>query len=267
MAKATKRRAPRGLELGDSDGVVIPFSRKRGSAKDKKSAKGSPSTDHHRSVASAPLTCMNKAQRNYKQKIESSTITFGVGPAGTGKTYVAVKIAAALLEQKEIQQIIVARPAVGVEEDYGALPGTIDEKMSPWFAPVLDILNTHFGASHVEGMMKTKRIRFVPLAHLRGLTFDNAFILLDEAQNTSPKQMKALLTRIGQNSKLVIDGDMDQCDIPSKSGLNDAVERLKDIASISVHTFTEEDIVRNGLIKDILKAYRKNDTAAEPASV
>jgi len=255
--KATKKRAPLRDEFADNASSVVPFPAKRTRAR--KHVTGQESVDE-RLPTSAPLVCKNKAQENYKQKIESSTITFGIGPAGTGKSYVALKIAAQMLEDNQIERIVVTRPAIGVEEDLGALPGTIEEKSHPWFQPMLEILEEHFGRRHVEGKIHAKRIQFVPMSHLRGRTFNNSFILLDEAQNTTPRQMKALLTRIGRFSTLVVDGDIDQVDIKGRSGLRDAMNRLQNIKGISVAMFEIKDIVRHELIKDILQAYANYGT-------
>ena len=250
-AKQRARFQPR--EYEDASGVVVPIRGKR--AKDRRAAAKQTPTEGR--VCGAPLVCKNKAQANYRQAIEANTVTIGVGPSGVGKSFVATKIAAKMLEERQINRFIVTRPAIGVEdEDLGALPGELGDKVQPWFQPILDVLNLHFGASNVEGMVKSKKIMFVPMAHLRGLTMDNCFILLDECQNATPKKVLTLLTRIGQNSKCVLDGDPEQTDIRGESGLVDAIKRLSNIPDIATVTFTDDDVVRHRLIKDILKAYR-----------
>lgn len=257
MAKAASKRRARVQEQAyeDASGVVVPIRAKR--AKGKRALATQTFTEGR--TCGAPLVPKTKAQANYKQAIESHTVTIGVGPAGTGKSYVATKIAAKMLEEKEISRIIVTRPAIGVEdEDLGALPGELDAKVQPWFQPILDILNQHFGTSHVECLIKSKKILFVPMAHLRGLSLNSCFIILDECQNATPKKVLTLLTRIGENSKCVLDGDPEQVDIHGESGLMDAVRRLKDVPDIAVVTFSDADIVRHRLIADIMKAYRKS---------
>jgi phosphate starvation-inducible PhoH-like protein len=203
-----------------------------------------------------PLVCKTPAQKRYLQAMMSSDITFCTGIAGCGKTYVSLKFACELLEKRLIERIIVTRPAVGVEEDLGALPGEVADKCRPWFQPALDVLNAHFGASHVEGMCKVERIKFVPMAYLRGLSFKNSFILLDEAQNATPRQIMTLMTRMDQGSKLVIDGDPEQCDLRTPSGLHDAIRRLQNVEGISFCTFDLNDIQRHKLVRDIILAYR-----------
>lgn len=211
-----------------------------------------------------PLHCKTKAQALYKQNIESHTISFGVGPAGTGKTHVPLKIAAKMYEEKEIRDIVCVRPAVGCGEELGALPGSLEDKVQPWFQPLLDILIEHFGTSTVEGMIHAKRLKFVPLSHMRGRTFKNSFIILDEAQNTTTEQMYAFLTRFGEYSKVVVTGDLRQTDIRKLSGLIDAMRRFQGHPAISFTQFTSADIVRHGLIRDIVEAYERDFSQEEP---
>lgn len=204
-----------------------------------------------------PLVCKTQAQTQYKQNILSHTISFGIGSVGTGKTFVPLKIAAAMYEAKEIRDIVCIRPAVGCDEDIGTLPGTLDDKVLPWFQPLLDILIEHFGTSTVEGMIHAKRLKFVPLSYIRGRTFKNSFILLDEAQNTTREQMYAFLTRFGEYSKVVITGDLLQTDVRKASGLKQAMRMFKDHPAISTQLFTSKDIVRHGLIREIVEAYER----------
>lgn len=264
MAKRDTRKHRIDLPDEGIDGrgsTILPFPAKRSKAR--KAAAGYqtvPEMEHaprQSAKHKAPLVPKNKAQANYKQKIESSTITIGTGPAGTGKSYVAMKIAAKMIDDGDLDRIIVSRPSVGVDEDIGTLPGTENEKTQPWFQPLLEILQEHWGCSHVENMIKNKKIMFVPLSYMRGRTFNNAFILVDEAQNTTIRQMNALLTRLGQYSKIVVDGDVEQIDIQKPSGLVDAIRRFQDIPEIAFAQFEVKDIVRHELIKKIILAYRQ----------
>lgn len=205
-------------------------------------------------IARRTLVCIGSNQKAYKQKIESSTITFALGPAGTGKTHIPTMIACKQLDDKKISRIIVSRPAVS-DEDYGALPGDINDKTLPWFSPVRDIIVSYFGASHVDNMVGNKTIEFVPFGHLRGNTYQNAFIILDEAQNTTPKQMKTFLTRIGHHATVAVTGDLNQSDIRGPNGLADAIERLHGKTGIQFQVLTKADIVRSDIVRVILDAY------------
>lgn len=211
-----------------------------------------------------PLVCKNAAQERYLEVMRNNTITLGMGPAGTGKTYVSVKYAAQSRDAGRYQRIVVLRPIVEMGEKLGALPGTVDEKIEPWAEPFLKVLRDHYGA-HLDGKLSAKNIEFIPLQHVRGRTFDNAFVILDEAQNTTPDQMKTLLTRLGVNSQLVMNGDLDQMDIRGKSGLADARDVLAGVGSVGVAVFVEEDIVRSDIVRDILIAYRNRAQAQQAA--
>lgn len=209
------------------------------------------------------LNCRTEAQVNYHELIKSKSLVFGIGPAGTGKSYVATAQAAMLFRDKCINQIIITRPVVATES-MGFLPGTEEEKCAPYFEPIRDILEEWLGEAFLEWAIKRKKIRFVPLAFMRGKTFDNAFVILDEAQNSTPKQMKLLLSRIGENCTVVVDGDIDQKDIPGKSGLDDALNRLRDLKEhVGVLEFDEDDIVRSGFAREILKRYRSSEIAEQ----
>lgn len=203
-----------------------------------------------------PLQAQTQAQGHYLCALESSQLIFAIGPAGTGKTYVASAFAADLLKSKAIEKIIIARPNVEVGAGFGFLPGELEEKYAPYLAPFREIMIERMGLSTYEYNLKAEYIVPTPLAFLRGATFNNAFVILDEAQNCTPAEMKMFLTRIGKNCTVVVDGDPEQCDLHGPSGLNDAVRRLERIPGVSVVEFTEDDIVRSGLIKDILIAYR-----------
>ena len=203
-----------------------------------------------------PLEAKTEAQAHYLMAIESKQLTFGIGPAGTGKTYVCTRYAAELLQRGEIQKIIVTRPAIEAGEGLGFLPGTIQEKFAPYFAPFRAVFDEVFGASAVDNMIKLGKIDIQPLEYIRGLTFDNCVVILDEGQNTTPSQMKLFLSRIGRYAKVIVNGDVTQKDIPGISGLIDAVNRLEHLEAVGVIEFEEDDIVRSGLVRDIIKAYR-----------
>lgn len=205
-----------------------------------------------------PVEAKTEAQGHYLLSMQSKQLTFGLGPAGTGKTYVCTTYGAQLLENKEVSKLIVTRPAVEAGHGLGFLPGTIEEKFAPYFAPFKQVLEEHFGASHLEYLLKRGTIEIAPIEYIRGLTFDNAFVILDEAQNTTPAQMKLFLTRIGQYSRVVVNGDTDQKDIEGLSGLEDASDRLEGLDQVGVCEFTEDDVVRSGLVREILRRYRSN---------
>jgi len=196
-------------------------------------------------------------QAEYYRIASENDITFAIGPAGTGKTYQAVAMAVAALKNREIRKIILTRPAVEAGENLGFLPGDMKEKIDPYLAPLYDALKTMISPEKLKVFFEQKIIEIVPLAYMRGRTLDSAFLILDEAQNTTPLQMKMFLTRIGVNSKAIITGDITQIDLPSKqrSGLMDAVSILKGIDGIGFSYLTEVDVVRHHLVKKIIKAY------------
>lgn len=203
-----------------------------------------------------PLQAQTEAQGHYMMALESSRLIFALGPAGTGKTYVASVFAADLLQSKAIERIIITRPNVEVGTGFGFLPGELEAKYAPYLAPFREIMIERMGLSQYEYALKVESISPQPLAFMRGATFNDAFVILDEAQNCTPQEMKMFLTRIGKNCTVVVDGDPEQCDLHGPSGLNDAVNRLEGIPGVAVVEFTEDDIVRSGLVKDILIAYR-----------
>ena len=196
-------------------------------------------------------------QKKYIDMISSNTITFGVGPAGTGKTFLAVSMAVRAFRAHEINKIILTRPAVEAGEKLGFLPGDLQTKVDPYPRPLYDALFEMLGAESFAKYQERGSIEVAPLAYMRGRTLDEAFVILDEAQNTSPEQMKMFLTRLGFNSKMVITGDVTQIDLPDprKSGLIEAVKVLKNIKDIGINYFTEKDVVRHRLVQDIVKAY------------
>lgn len=209
-----------------------------------------------RKKSAKPLEAMTEAQGHYICALQSSELIFAVGPAGTGKTYVAATYAAEELTSKRIERIVITRPNVEVGAGFGFLPGEIEEKYAPYLAPFREIMIERMGLSQYEYALKAEKILPQPLAFMRGATYNDSLIILDEAQNTTPAEMKMFLTRIGRNCTVVIDGDPEQCDLNGPSGLNDAVRRLDGLPGVSVVEFTEDDIVRSGLVKLILCAYR-----------
>lgn len=198
-------------------------------------------------------------QKKYVDAIRSNTIVMGVGPAGTGKTYLAVAMAVKAFKAHETAKIILTRPAVEAGEKLGFLPGDLQNKVDPYLRPLYDALFDMFGAETFAKHMERGSIEVAPLAYMRGRTLDDSFIILDEAQNTTREQIKMFLTRLGFNSKMVITGDITQIDLPDsrKSGLIDAMHVLKNVDDIFITRFTEKDVVRHKLVQDIIKAYEK----------
>ena len=209
----------------------------------------------------APFEPMNEAQGQYASLIQSRRVVFGTGAAGTGKSYVALALAVEALQRGVIQRIVVTRPLVEAGEEVGTLPGELDEKIAPYFAPARDILIERLGRGHFEGLLKAGRIQFTPLAFLRGTTFTKAWVILDEGQNTSVVQMKMLLTRLGRDSKLIINGDTNQCDLPKNvtSGLTDALKRFAKSKNIGKQHFLQADIVRDPFVVEVIQAYEGDD--------
>lgn len=200
-------------------------------------------------------------QKKYVEAIKKSVITIAVGPAGTGKTYLAVALAASAYKAKQVDKIILTRPAVEAGEKLGFLPGDLQEKVNPYLRPLYDGLQEMFGLESYQKLIERGAIEVAPLAYMRGRTLSNAFIILDEAQNTTREQMKMFLTRLGENSRMVVTGDLTQTDLPEgkKSGLREAVGILKNIEGISVTALTEKDVVRHPLVQAIVKAYERNE--------
>ncbi|MBQ8011452.1 MAG: PhoH family protein, partial [Oscillospiraceae bacterium] len=196
-------------------------------------------------------------QRKYVDASAKNTIVLGVGPAGTGKTYLAVALAVKAFRAHEIQKIILTRPAVEAGEKLGFLPGDLQEKVDPYLRPLYDALFDMFGAETFARHMEKNVIEVAPLAYMRGRTLDNAFIILDEAQNTTSEQIKMCLTRLGEGSKMVITGDITQIDLPEKrkSGLIEAMKVLRNVDDIATIRFSEKDVVRHKIVQDIIKAY------------
>jgi phosphate starvation-inducible PhoH-like protein len=205
---------------------------------------------------SQPLEALNPAQKSYIAAIKHNCLTFGLGPAGTGKSYCAGALAATALESGHIERIIITRPAVEAGEHLGFLPGDLDDKFAVYIDAFREILCERLGAGTVDYCLRHGRIVAAPLAYMRGKTFNKkTFVILDEAQNTTVAQMKMFLTRIGEDCKVVINGDIEQTDIHGANGLADAVARLRGLPGVHVHRFDRADIVRSGLVRNIMDRY------------
>lgn len=206
-----------------------------------------------------PVKPKTIGQKNYTDAIMNNTVVFGIGPAGTGKTYLAVAMAVQAFRAHEVNRIILTRPAVEAGEKLGFLPGDLQNKVDPYLRPLYDALFDMLGAENFHKYQERGNIEVAPLAYMRGRTLDDSFIILDEAQNTTPEQMKMFLTRLGFGSKAVITGDITQIDLPDsrKSGLVEASKVLKKVEDIKIIRFTERDVVRHKLVQDIIKAYDK----------
>lgn len=207
-----------------------------------------------------PIKPKTVGQKNYVDAIKKNTITIGIGPAGTGKTYLAVAAAVKAFKAKQVSRIILARPAVEAGESLGFLPGDLQQKVDPYLRPLYDALFEILGTDNFQKFQERGDIEVAPLAYMRGRTLDDSFIILDEAQNTTCEQMKMFLTRLGFNSKAVVTGDITQIDLPKgkTSGLKDAVKILKNIDDIAIHRLTTKDVVRHKLVQEIIKAYERN---------
>ena len=208
-----------------------------------------------------PVKPKTLGQRKYTKAIDENTITFGVGPAGTGKTYLAVAKAVTAFRAKEVNRIILTRPAVEAGEKLGFLPGDLQSKVDPYLRPLYDALFDMLGAENFTKYQERGAIEVAPLAYMRGRTLDDSFIILDEAQNTTPEQMKMFLTRLGFRSKMVVTGDITQIDLPDgkRSGLKTVLNILKDVNDIQIIRFSQKDVVRHRLVQDIITAYEKYD--------
>ena len=211
------------------------------------------------SAKGKPIKPKTLGQKNYIDKIKNNTIVIGVGPAGTGKTYLAVAMAVSAFRAKQVNRIILTRPAVEAGEKLGFLPGDLQQKVDPYLRPLYDALWDMLGAENFQKYQERGNIEVAPLAYMRGRTLDDSFIILDEAQNTTPEQMKMFLTRLGFGSKIVVTGDITQIDLPDgkKSGLVEVIKILKNVDDIETVRFSEKDVVRHKLVQDIIKAYDK----------
>ena len=209
------------------------------------------------SAKGRPIKPKTIGQKDYIKTIQACPVTIGVGPAGTGKTYLAVAAAVKAFREKEVSRIILPRPAVEAGERLGFLPGDLQSKVDPYLRPLYDALNEMMGTEGHQRAAERGTIEVAPLAYMRGRTLDDAFIILDEAQNATPEQVKMFLTRMGFGSKVVVTGDLTQTDLPNgqRSGLAEAVRVLKDIDGIAIHYLTEKDVVRHHLVQQIILAY------------
>lgn len=210
-----------------------------------------------------PVKPKTLGQKKYVESIKNNTIVIGVGPAGTGKTYLAVAMAVNAFRAKEVNRIILTRPAVEAGEKLGFLPGDLQSKVDPYLRPLYDALFDMLGAENFNKYLERGNIEVAPLAYMRGRTLDDSFIILDEAQNTTPEQMKMFLTRMGFNSKVVVTGDVTQIDLPDgkRSGLVEVTKILKNMEQIEIVHFTGKDVVRHKLVQDIIRAYEKYEEA------
>ena len=215
------------------------------------------------SARGKPLKAKTNGQKTYVDAIKNNTITFGIGPAGTGKTYLAVAMAVTAFKKNEVSRIILTRPAVEAGERLGFLPGDLQNKVDPYLRPLYDALYDVMGLESYQRNFEKGAIEIAPLAYMRGRTLDDAFIILDEAQNTTPEQLKMFLTRIGASSKAVVTGDVTQIDLPQdkQSGLKNIQKILKDIDDIAFVRLNDRDVVRHELVRKIISAYEKYDQA------
>ena len=211
-----------------------------------------------------PIVARSAGQKSYLEAIEKHDIVFGIGPAGTGKTYLAVAMAVAALKKDQVSRIVLTRPAVEAGEALGFLPGELEQKIMPYLRPLYDALRDMLEPEEIERSIARQTIEVAPLAYMRGRTLNNAFVILDEAQNTTTEQMFMLLTRIGPHSKCVITGDVTQIDLPAnkRSGVVEALQALKNIPGISIVYFNERDVVRHELVRSIITAYQQHRSPA-----
>ena len=210
-------------------------------------------------VKGRPIRPKTLGQKEYLNAIRKNAVTFGVGPAGTGKPYLAVAMAVKAFKAKDVSRIVLTRPAVEAGEKLGFLPGDLQQKVDPYLRPLYDGLFDMLGAESFQRYQERGAIEVAPLAYMRGRTLDDSFIILDEAQNTTPEQMKMFLTRLGFNSKMVVTGDITQIDLPEgkRSGLVKVMDILKHVDDIEIHKFSQKDVVRHRLVQDIIRAYEK----------
>lgn len=215
------------------------------------------------SAKGKPIKAKTLGQKKYVEAIRNNTVVIGVGPAGTGKTYLAVALAVSAFRAKQVNRIILTRPAVEAGEKLGFLPGDLQQKVDPYLRPLYDALFDMLGAESFQRYQERGNIEVAPLAYMRGRTLDDSFIILDEAQNTTPEQMKMFLTRLGFGSKIVVTGDITQIDLPDgkKSGLVEVIKILKNVDDIKTVKFSDKDVVRHKLVQDIIKAYDKYEEA------
>lgn len=242
------------LEEADIDAAIATIKKDNNS-----SLKQIFSTTVYKTVRNKPITARNLSQQKYVQALETNDILFGIGPAGTGKTYLAMAMAMASFAKGEVKRIVLTRPAVEAGEALGFLPGDMAQKINPYLRPLYDALYDMMDFEKAKLLMEQETIEIAPIAFMRGRTLNDAFVILDEAQNTTSEQMKMFLTRIGYNSKAIVTGDITQIDLPTgkKSGLVEATTLLSRIKGIDFIYFTKEDVVRHKLVSKIIDAYEK----------
>jgi phosphate starvation-inducible PhoH-like protein len=229
-------------------------------------ADGGPSADRPVYVTrKRHIAARSTVQADYMRAMDTRELVFGLGPAGTGKTYLAVAKAVSMMIKGEVDRIILSRPAVEAGERLGFLPGDMRDKIDPYLRPLYDALHDMLPGDQVAKRLAAGDIEVAPLAFMRGRTLANSFVILDEAQNTTPVQMKMFLTRLGEHSRMVVTGDLSQIDLPagSRSGLRDALDVLEKVPSIGVVRFTDRDVVRHGLVAEIVRAYDSHDRRAQ----
>ena len=248
-ANGKKARRRSDNELINHNGVVIDINAFSSLPPDTPLSQTPPKRHH------SLIQARNRAQGEYMAAINTHQLTFGLGPAGTGKTFCATAMAAEAFERRQVDRIIFTRPAIESGETLGFLPGKLQDKLEPWFSTFRSYLNDMLGRGVVDCALKNDRVVFEPLAYMRGKTFEDAFVILDEAQNCTRLQMKMFLTRIGERSRVVINGDTHQSDIGNGSGLMDAASRLRDVGNIHIHEFECSDVVRSKLVRHIIERY------------
>ena len=249
------------LDYLSEDSVVIDFHSSPHS--DSHSTSRSYQSASSPSAAIKPIQAKNRAQDLFMSAIKTHTLIFGLGPAGTGKSYCAAAMAAQALISGDIDRIIFTRPAVEAGNSLGFLPGKLDEKFDPYFAAFKSCLISNAGKGVIECALKNGNISVEPLSYMRGKTFNRAFVVLDEAQNCTPDEMKMFMTRIGLQSTVVINGDLSQADIRCYSGLHDAISRIHSVKGVYVHEFEYKDIVRSDIVKDIIMCYDDSEHKME----
>ncbi len=258
-----------GLEIGRNE-VDAALRMARRDAEGTRTGQGFPGDDVVIRTEKRRIIPRSPTQAAFLRAMQRHDLVFGVGPAGTGKTYLAVAAGLSLLKQRAVERLILSRPAVEAGERLGFLPGDMKDKVDPYLRPLYDALQDMLPEGKLGAKLESAQIEIAPLAFMRGRTLANAFVILDEGQNTTPGQMKMFLTRLGENSRMVVTGDPSQDDLPpgTASGLNDAVAKLDDVGGVAVVRFNERDIVRHPLVETILHAYRADaqspPTMAEP---
>ena len=251
-------KASRGILIGEQE-VKAAIRMNNDSKKDSPTEKNIDLSEIVLKTKKRHIYPRSQMQAEYILEMMNNELVFGLGPAGTGKTYLAVALAVSMMLEGKIDKIILSRPAVEAGENLGFLPGDLKEKVDPYLRPLYDALYEMLPSEQVDKKIAAGEIEIAPLAFMRGRTLSNAFVILDEAQNTTPMQMKMFLTRLGENSRMVVNGDLSQVDLPrgSTSGLKDALYTLKNIKGITSVTFSAEDVVRHGLVSKIVLAYEK----------